>query len=167
MITFTNWLLEHDMPPTIKAYHGGAYFEKFDLNNIGTGETRKINPAYGPGIYFSDCKKIAELYTKYASGQKAIHEVELQASNLYDLQNGDPRLTPIIDKLFEKAKTLSTRKTYYSGYDGILSLLGPKQGIKFLAENGIDGCYGKLPPGCLEIVVINPEIIKVISVTKV
>lgn len=170
--SFSKWFLaESELSEQLRAYHGGALFERFSLDFIGQGEGRAstMKPALGPGIYFSDCKEIAELYVKYATSEAAIHEVILSTNNLHNIDGPNPEFGRILSDVIEKIglDKKDPEFRYYGFYRGIFKLYGIKKAATLFVQNGIDGVYEKLPSGCLEISIINPEVIKTISVTKV
>jgi hypothetical protein len=173
---FKNWLENEDgyppiewyktpLPQNLRAYHGGSKFEKFSLDHLGSGEyagsRQMMFPALGFGIYFSDCKEIAAKYTKF-SKDPAIHEVVLDTSNLYDIRNGNPRLNQALENILEelnKSREDSPFRTF-GMYEGLFRMFDKNQAIKLLTKHGIDGAFTRLPSGCYEISVINPDIIK-------
>lgn len=151
------------LKPRIIAYHGGSNFDDFSLDYLGQGEGARysMKPALGPGIYFSNCKNAASAYTKYAAN-KAIHKVELDTTNLYDQRNGTPHINKAFEEILKKlGKTEDDRPFRYDGvYGGLFRVMDVKSAIKMLVNHGIDGVFTRLPIGCYEISVINPNIIK-------
>jgi len=182
MLSFRKYFEEEDRPELVDgyapaswykiplknkiiAYHGGSDFDEFSLDHLGSGEHdygRGMNPALGFGIYFSNCKDIALNYIKYSSGDKALHRVELDTTNLYDQRNGTPHLNKSFDKILESiGKTREDRPfSTYGVYQGIFRMIDKRSAIKLLLDHGIDGIFTRLPSGCYEISVINLKIIK-------
>jgi len=156
---------ENPLPKNLKAFHGGGRFDKFDLDHLGEGEymstSSKMFPALGFGIYFSDCKSLAALYTKH-SEDPAIQEVLLDTENLYDLRNGSPKGNQALyDVLKELNKTIKDSPFRTFGiYEGLFRGMDKHQAIKLLTKHGIDGAFTRLPSGCYEISVTNLDIIK-------
>jgi hypothetical protein len=152
----------------IIAYHGGADFKSFTLDHLGSGEHNYgsgMNPAIGFGVYFSDCKNIASLYTKYWKGKKAIHKVELNATNIYDLRNGTPHLSTAFDDILKELQKTKEDRPFstFGVYEGLFKMMDKHKAINILIKHGIDGAFARLPMGCLEIAVINLKIIKPID----
>ena len=160
---------EKPLPLSLKAYHGGSNFDKFDLNHLGEGEYTSTNrimfPDLGFGIYFSDCKYIAALYTKHAK-DPAIHEVILNTQNLYDRRNGHPLLNQKLEDILKELNKNKKDEPFntFGIYDGLFRIMGKYQAIDILTKYGIDGEFTRLPSGCYEISVINLDIIKKIGV---
>lgn len=147
------------------AYHGGAYFEEFSLDYLGSGEHNYgsgMNPALGFGVYFSDCKNIASLYTKYSKGKKAIHKVELNTTNIYDLRNGTPHLSSAFDDILKELEMTKEDRPFrtFGVYEGLFKMMNKHKAIETLIKHGINGAFTRLPMGCLEISIINLDVIK-------
>lgn len=176
-ISFNEWLLlEEALKNPMRAFHGGAAFDgDFDLDNIGSGEERMASTKFGmknmlgPGIYFSNCDHIAALYVKHAMGKAALHEVILNTSRIYDRRNGSPHLNPAFEAIKKKYSAMSQYASLFEEkhpYDALLKALPPKQAMAELVANGIDGQFTRLFDGCLEIVVINPAVIKKVGMKR-
>jgi len=181
MLNFKRWLQNinessnyekpNSLPKKIKVYHGGSDFDNFDLNHLGHGEERttRMKADLGAGIYFSDCEHIAKLYMKHAIGKPALHTAEIDTTNIFDRRHGTPHLNDIRSNLTKDIKEKYNNvavdnliKTF--GIEKALpKLMTNKQAAETLNKYGIDGTFTRLPGGCLEIAVYNPNIITKIS----
>lgn len=170
-MNFKLWLLnENALPPQLTVYHGGANFQDFNFDNIGTGEGSRnmITPPLGPGIYFSDCESIAIRYTKYAPKKAALHSAKLNTKGIYNLMDYNKDYDQAQNAIMEELGLSENERWIrnYGVYRGLFKILPFKEAQQTLIKHGINGIYENLPEGCLEISVINLNNIKKIKAIR-
>jgi len=93
--------------------HGSPYeFDKFLLENVGTGEGRQ---AFGYGLYFTESSDIAKSYAKKLSEDKTglLYTVKIKGGKT---ENWLPWREPVTDGYFDKVQLTPEEQSQYQEY---------------------------------------------------
>ena len=156
--TFKQFITESQ---TIKLYHGGRSFEKWDPSHIGTGEGMGML-ALGPGLYAGTTPEFARLYTRFAENG-AITVLEVDAHKMFDPRKvTPPHLEEALAKSIQAMDNMGL-KASKMGFKSALrtSSRGQWQQLrKVLVESGIDGIFEKIDDNMIEYCIYNPDAIR-------
>lgn len=155
-----------------KLFHGGKEFKKWEPGTVGKGEGMR---ALGPGLYASDTKNVADLYTKYGTifdindqgdlltTPGVLSELAVDTSKIINPRHQNPNLSKAVENLDKLGLKASDR--------GIIGAMNHAQtwgrgaeARTAVTQAGIDGFWIDLPENQgKEVVIFNPEVIAQVS----
>lgn len=131
-------------------YHGSDYYRK--IQKFKSGKSGNL----GPGIYFTSRKQIAEYYAcKSGYTCARIYEAKIDINNPLIITSKDPACEILGEKVLKKRQKKNSYAIYW------LTAADIKK-IKEKGHDAIMWVFGNT----IEISVLDPDIIEIVSVTK-